>query len=90
MKANFTPGPWRFELSTSFDIYAANGDLIGDTIDCGDEDEANAQLIAAAPDLLSALETLVRRIERENLHTTRGIAIGPARAAIAAAQGGDK
>jgi hypothetical protein len=46
---------------------------------------ANARLIAAAPELLGALLTLVRHIERDNLHTTAGVKLDAARAAIAKA-----
>ncbi len=43
------------------------------------------QLRKAAPELLAALTTLVRRIERDNWHTTRGIKLAAARDAIAKA-----
>jgi hypothetical protein len=49
-----TPGPWRFEHYSDLyhDIYGADGSLIVD--DCGVIGQANARLIAAAPDLLAA------------------------------------
>lgn len=60
MSANHTPGPW---------VYIGNGDIVARSekycggekdiasvfLTANDEDEANARLIAAAPDLLEAL-----------------------------------
>jgi len=53
----------------------------------GNQTKANAALIAAAPELLEALKNLTRRIERDNLHTTHGVSLAAARAAIAKATG---
>ena len=54
-----TPGPWSFELHNE-DFYIG-----GETAVCGTfaqdhagEEEANARLIAAAPELLEALERI--------------------------------
>lgn len=56
-----TPGPWLVEGRT---VYALNDDgynrfsaLVQDAHTPGDELEANARLIAAAPDLLEALQS---------------------------------
>lgn len=67
MKSQFTPGPWTAWGCT---IYTGPGFRVAQTWD--DERcclptptmEANARLIASAPDLLSALESLVADLER--------------------------
>lgn len=52
-KAKHTPGPWQVKCSPNvtgiYAVRAHNG------VPWGDQDEANASLIAAAPDLLAAL-----------------------------------
>jgi len=48
-----------------------------------------ARLFTAAPDLLYELQNLARQVERDNLHTTAGICVAGARAAIAKATGQD-
>ena len=87
-----TPGPWKLEegkVAFKSNIYAENGKLVVDSnagefyhpFDCCEEGEANANalLIAAAPDLLVALEDLLemaedqaRFIEAEVLEGVRG------------------
>lgn len=64
MNNTHTPAPW--ETSTNYagewDVCEADGgDMIADLSQCGDAKtkEANAHLISAAPDLLSALEKAV-------------------------------
>jgi hypothetical protein len=67
MKTNHTPGPWKYDDCNS--ITAGECDAVGvcileplpdfwaGAVDChpeGEEYEANARLIAAAPDLLAA------------------------------------
>ena len=105
MSAKHTPGPWRVEwrgekerpgiesdsASLSVVIYGVKSDD-----DCGihgrtpDEERANANLIAAAPDLLEALEVLTLAIgltpiagNKDALQESFDIA----RAAIAKAKG---
>jgi len=60
--SNHTPGPWAvFDFSRDM-ILDSNGDLIAVIID-GKSDEtklANARLVAAAPDLLEALEEALK------------------------------
>ena len=61
MNAEFTPGPWRIGDKYQTDIYAARaGHAIARTVNPQHEGEceANARLIAAAPCLLKALDTL--------------------------------
>lgn len=88
----YTPGPWEADLIDSDippywivkDQYGDTAKVIGPAYDT--ETKANARLIAAAPELLEALKTLVRRVERANAHTTLGCAVEPARAAITKAE----
>lgn len=62
----WTPGPWTFGPSAT--ILGANGRRVcrfGVFID--ETELADARLIAAAPDLLDALETLVRAVNTNEL-----------------------
>lgn len=55
-----TPGPWATYINGGKDGWIANAE--GDLIACAVRDDtmaANARLIAAAPDLLAALQGLV-------------------------------
>lgn len=54
-----TPGPWKYG-SSSLMIFAANSEINVATIPKRgwDSDEANARLIAAAPEMLSALREI--------------------------------
>ena len=61
--SDFTPGPWNFhpsdEYVNSFDVMCEEGYYVATTHDGVREDknaDANARLIAAAPDLLEALQ----------------------------------
>jgi len=62
MKTHFTPGPWR---TTGLNVRAGDALICYATDHWSDhktpesERQANADLIASAPDLLSALERLV-------------------------------
>ena len=85
-----TPGPWIFEeRKTAFDILAPESvyyvaEYLG--VDCGVIDNmADARLIAAAPDLLEALENLLKVHEGEG--GTQYNSADMARAAIAKAKG---
>lgn len=90
--AAFTPGPWVAALG-EVPYEEFNGELTWTvdapdnwgicTIDCPVSDrEANARLIAAAPDLLEALQAVVRVADRNTVD------FDLARAAIAKALGG--
>ena len=78
-----TPGPWQSHdctegERTKFSVYH-NGPLayVGDTGDGPDNCEANARLIAAAPELLAALETIVDRIAQVHKDVNTGEAEMP-------------
>jgi hypothetical protein len=106
MKNTHTPGPWlRTKSGNTFQIVAGadgNGDpneLVATvhpaaiTIDhepC-DETKANARLISAAPDMLSALEALASRMsENADGRELYGDWIAIAEEAINKAKGGSK
>jgi hypothetical protein len=94
-----TPGPWTVDYTDdNLRIYA--GDLLIAEVNGSTEHievrsldqettEANAWLIATAPDLLAALERITARVETLNLFTERGQAkvVEQARAAISKATG---
>lgn len=107
-----TPGPWipnRFDPSSPMTVVAESGEWVCKVSSSGmwanqtpETEDANAQLIAAAPDLLAALEALLpyaesevayheafADIDEENAeeHRESQAAIDKARAAIARAQG---
>ena len=95
MTANkHTPGPWRYEgaevwatAPMRFNLTTAGTPMIATLCKHEDADgrfpvEANARLIAAAPELLEALEYAIKQVPE--LATVPGIA-----AAIAKATGGE-
>lgn len=95
--AAHTPGPWRVyhapynQLSVGTDVEDITGPdfeicRFGDTNDS--EDEANARLIAAAPELLEALEGAVPFLEADQRICDFEVApLTKARTAIAKAKG---
>lgn len=87
--ASHTPGPWHVhggEIGPSPDeTIAVVCALSGNDGDM--EEEANARLIAAAPDLLAALEAVVTTGGWDNLDTGGRGTHGAALAAIAKAKG---
>ena len=70
MTAKFTPGPWKAtydsQLQAAIEIYNTEDRIIvavlpdRGTVEAMPEIEANANLIAAAPDMYEALETIER------------------------------
>lgn len=92
MKTTHTPGPWKVSSLAPLNICKDNGTLIADCCNAWQsfdgEREANARLIAAAPDLLAALETLanIAAVFPNELHEKHQDIID-ARAAIAKAKG---
>ena len=84
-----TPGPWRIDrgskTGTARGISASARNIVnfnGLAKPMSNETEANARLIAAAPDLLDALRYVLDCIERNEISDMQ-----PARAAIAKAEG---
>lgn len=97
MSAQHTPGPWTFDDKSGdaggLVVWAANGDRVARVCWFGDQSEtpwateANARLIAAAPDLLRALRELCRTELFLGDHPQRLAAFDAARAAVAKAAG---
>jgi len=90
---SYTPGPWTIQYSTNslrprFILYANRAIAATVTEEASEatpEDEANARLIAAAPDLLAALKDVAEQIAAyDYLHGENSCAIddAPALAAI--------
>lgn len=92
-----TPGPWDICRVNVLMIYADNGLRIADC-QCDDQpdmpeeqEEANAVLIAAAPEMLDALDMcaeVLAELARLDDGTPSVSALSMARAAIAKAKGG--
>jgi hypothetical protein len=64
MKTNYTPGPWIFQTSliNGFEFDIATSDFetfIAATYETEETTEANARLIAAAPELLEVIKTVL-------------------------------
>jgi hypothetical protein len=106
MKTQYTPGPWKVvhtptRKETFWAICTTNEAphqaviaLVDGKSKYHEEHpecaEANARLIASAPDLLAALEQLTQAVEVEGFAGVIPSAIDAARAAINKATGGDK
>lgn len=91
-----TPGPWTIlnaahpgieaeEVATSVVVWGDDEDEAGVHGDTPEEAFANALLIAAAPDLLEALEAFVEADDKQQAHSPE--TADRARAAIAKATG---
>jgi len=89
MAAPHTPGPWSIAGSGyGLDVRCAAGNIVGMTRRFGQnpaEVEANARLVAAAPDLLAALREALRFTPDVGVAAAR--AVSNAQAAIAKAEG---
>jgi hypothetical protein len=92
-----TPGPWEFDdkHSSGFPLlclYAADNRNPFHGSRSDDEQNANARLIAAAPELLEALRAITDQLERigDTRYDKDGQYIDAARAAIAKATGEQK
>jgi hypothetical protein len=78
MTTTHTPGPWQATPNIEYGSYGPTwtirfdkqkvvAGISGAGLHCGREQaEANARLIAAAPDLLDLLETAIARVELAN------------------------
>lgn len=96
IRPRFTPGPW-FNGSDPHIVFADAGNPMQRIAkvtefmpEFHDESVANARLIAAAPELLEALERIVAVLDRQlssPLAAERSSPVGEARAAIAKATG---
>lgn len=80
-----TPGPWEVKCSSAmsgvYTVRAHNG------VPWGDQDEANARLISAAPELIEALKNLYDAVTDERADAAFLLAAQEAaRAAIAKAE----
>ena len=90
-KPKFTPGPWviggtgRLVVHATNDIYAPNGTFKFSSV----QDEANSNLISAAPDLFDALNQIVFRLS-DYFPNTASALLEDAKAALKKAQGGDQ
>ena len=89
--AEHTKGPWRVDGPNGYINQIGIGPSIGAAYGAGEEVKANARLIAAAPDLLEALENLHANIAEyariNNLGGFDNQDMQQARAAIAKARG---
>lgn len=100
MQTKHTPGPWHIGVRTYHagrDVYGPKGEPVAvadDAITTTPEAEANARLIAAAPELLAALDKLLSATvdralaEGYEMDGVECAARGFALAAIAKATGG--
>lgn len=91
-KNRHTQGPWKWKSArTQQHLAGADGCYIGVTCDIPNTDQkaANAHLIAAAPDLLAALRSLVDQLGHVDWPSAQDVAaFDEAKAAIAKATGG--
>ncbi len=87
--ASFTPGPWHAMTDAVYS--GSRGQNIVASTDVGTTNwggrNANARLIAAAPDLLHALRLCVQRIAHPNLSPDANVVLERAVAALAKAEG---
>lgn len=95
MKLKNTPGPWRVAGKHSNGAVVIRGEEVSSEIaivlqnDSRYSAEDNAQLLAAAPDLLVALNGLLERFETMIPNSSHYDEYTDAYAAIAKAHGGD-
>lgn len=98
---DFTPGPWKHSggsvfVDTRTQVCCQRGhaeccgvpDVEGDYFEVAQCNEANAPLIAAAPDLYAALRGMVAAFETLHSVAIEADAFAHARAALAKARGG--
>jgi hypothetical protein len=85
-----TPGPWHtLTVYADHEVRTSESQLVAVVSALRCESEENARLIAAAPDLLEALELCLSivRLQNGNRHSDINEIIGTARSAIAKATG---
>jgi N-acetylglucosamine-6-phosphate deacetylase len=85
-KAQHTPGPWMYKATAGHHDFAIYPEATGrDLALVRDFDEANARLIAAAPELLGALRAVVEELARHEDRVSGAMQL--ARVTIAKAEG---
>lgn len=92
MKTKHTPGPWEVRPSSNPHNGSAWRDIVSTGTEfspayVGEALDRDARLIAAAPDLLAALEYITRSAESGHYIERSGPEVTAARAAIAKARG---
>jgi hypothetical protein len=87
MKAEHTPGPWTVICGVDGAVIH-NGVTISSVCDGATAWKANSRLIAAAPELLMALQMALPAVEYFDEHEGGEIVLEVVRAAIAKARGG--
>ena len=85
MTSTHTPGPWHYETGDDGAVVYTGFTIAKIPID-GSDWQSNAHLIAAAPDLLAALEAALTAVEYYHEHEGCDAMLDQARAAIAKAQ----
>lgn len=74
-QTTFTPGPWRVDPSDAHEVLDESGELLATAYPMGNRDEevtrANARLMAAAPDMLRALQSLQSNLETGHCTTKK-------------------
>ncbi len=89
MTAKRTPGPWVYSFESvdpEWAVITTKGGAVICNVNAGHRQEANARLIAAAPELLAALQGLLHNT-LSNQSAKGQEAVRAARAAIAKANG---
>ena len=85
MTSTHTPAPWHYETGDDGAVVYTGFTIAKIPID-GSDWQSNAHLIAAAPDLLAALEAALTAVEYYHEHEGCDAMLDQARAAIAKAQ----
>lgn len=66
-----TPGPWTIDWSSAHQTINSEDKTICNihppTFDADEEDRANARLIAAAPEMLNALDTAIQHLSKHGM-----------------------
>jgi hypothetical protein len=87
-----TPGPWNYDRS-GYSLYVNSGRELVTALSMDgkrlETSEANARLIAAAPDLLEALKSVIAWLDAPDESAFSDSQLALARAAIAKATGGN-
>ena len=90
MNTKHTPGPWKFSFESihpEWAIVTTGGGAVVANVNADHRQEANASLIAAAPDLLEAGEAFLRELDEGDSFPAWEAAKAKLRAAIAKARG---